>query len=95
MVVVQTQRFTDWLRGLRDKDARGRIARRIERLAAGNPGDAEPVGEGVNEMRIHVGPGYRVYYVRRGDDLAILLCGGEKKSQARDVQTAKELARNL
>jgi len=83
--VRKTDTFARWLDGLRDLRARARIQVRIERLAAGNPGDAEPVGEGVSEMRIAYGPGYRVYYKKRGRALVILLAGGDKTSQARDI----------
>ena len=69
-----------------------RIAARLDRLAAGNPGDAQPVGEGVSELRINYGPGYRVYFIRRGQVLVILLCGGDKSSQDRDIKQAKSLA---
>ncbi|MCW5773548.1 MAG: type II toxin-antitoxin system RelE/ParE family toxin [Rhodospirillaceae bacterium] len=95
MIVVETTRFSTWFAGLRDKVARVQIGRRIERLKAGNPGDVSPVGEGVSEMRIHHGPGYRVYFVQRGDITIILLCGGDKKSRARDIALAKDMARQL
>ena len=85
--------FEVWLHDLRDAKARSKIAVRIQRLEDGNPGDVAPVGEGVSEMRIHHGPGYRVYYVNRGGELVILLCGGDKASQARDIEDAKRLAR--
>ena len=75
--VRETAVFSRWMAGLRDHRARAKIAARIDRLALGNPGDVEPVGEGVSELRIHHGPGYRVYFVRRGGTLIILLCGGE------------------
>jgi putative addiction module killer protein len=75
--------------------ARARVQARIERLAAGNPGDAEPVGEGVAELRIHYGPGYRVYFKQRGQVLIVLLAGGTKKSQAKDIKAALRLARDL
>jgi putative addiction module killer protein len=75
--------------------ARAKIAARIDRLAQGNPGDVASVGEGVSELRIHFGPGYRVYFVARGRALVILLCGGDKSSQAKDIKTAKQLARDL
>jgi putative addiction module killer protein len=87
-----TDTFAAWLRELRDRKARSRITDRIQRLEGGNPGDVAPVGEGVSEMRIHYGPGYRVYYVNRGGELVILLCGGDKASQARDIDAAKRLA---
>lgn len=80
---------------MRDIHARARILARIERLAAGNPGDVKPVGEGVSEMRIDYGPGYRVYYKKHGREVVILLAGGDKRSQASDIKTALHLARNL
>jgi putative addiction module killer protein len=80
------------MRKLRDSRARARVAIRIDRLAEGNPGDVRPVGGGVSELRIDYGPGYRVYYVQRGDQLIILLCGGDKDSQDADIRRARELA---
>src|SRR5512140_892246 len=91
----QTERFARWLDGLRDPRGRARIQARIERLAAGHPGDVAPVGEGVSEMRIDVGPGYRVYFTQRGRALIILLAGGSKRTQAADIRTALQLARGL
>lgn len=91
----KTQLFAQWLDGLRDIKGRARIQARIERLAAGNPGDVEPVGEGVSEMRIDYGPGYRVYFRKRGRELVILLAGGDKSTQAKDIKVALRLARNL
>jgi putative addiction module killer protein len=93
--VRKTDLFAQWLDGLRDVRSRGRIQVRIERLASGNPGDVTPVGHGVSEMRIDSGPGYRVYFMRRSDDLIILLAGGNKKSQPRDIRAALKLARYL
>ena len=93
MVVRQTSVFAEWLRGLRDLQARARILVRIDRLALGNAGDVQPVGEGVSEMRVHHGPGYRVYFMRHGDEVIILLCGGDKSTQARDIEVARALAR--
>jgi putative addiction module killer protein len=95
MEVRKTAVFSDWMANLRDHRARARIAARIDRLAFGNPGDIQPVGEGVSELRIHSGPGYRVYFVRRGETLIVLLCGGDKSTQRRDIKTAKRLAANL
>ena len=93
--IRKTDVYAKWLDGLRDIRARARILARVERLAAGNPGDVEPVGEGVSEMRIDYGPGYRVYYMKHGRELIILLAGGDKRTQARDINTALRLARNL
>ena len=90
----QTHAFVKWESRLKDKRARTMIASRLMRLAEGLPGDVEPVGEGVSELRIHYGPGYRVYFQRRGNLLIVLLCGGDKSSQPRDIATAKELAKN-
>jgi putative addiction module killer protein len=80
---------TDWLQSLRDKQAQAKIRVRIKRLEAGNFGDCEPVGDGVQELREHLGAGYRVYFARHGQTLVILLCAGSKKSQASDIKTAK------
>ena len=91
----KTQVFLQWLDNLRDLRARTKILVRIERLISGNPGDVKPVGEGVSELRINYGPGYRVYYKQRGNELIILLAGGDKKTQAKDIQTAISLARDL
>ena len=91
----QTERFARWLDGLRDLRGRARIQARIERLAAGNPGDVAPVGEGVSEMRVDIGPGYRVYFTRRGRAVIVLLAGGDKRTQAADIREALRLARGL
>jgi putative addiction module killer protein len=93
--IRKTDVFVQWLDGLRDIQARARVQARIERLAVGNPGDVEPVGEGVSELRINYGPGYRVYFKKRGRELIILLAGGDKGTQAKDIQTALRLARDL
>jgi putative addiction module killer protein len=93
--IRKTERFAGWLDTLRDLRARARIQVRIERLARGNPGDVEPVGEGVSELRINYGPGYRVYFKQYKRELIILLAGGDKSSQARDIKTVLRLARNL
>src|SRR5580704_9301714 len=88
----QTETFRKWRTRLKDERARALIASRLDRLAYGHAGDAEPVGEGISELRIHYGPGYRVYFQRRGGTIVVLLCGGDKSTQARDVRTAKRLA---
>lgn len=93
--VRKTAAFAEWLDGLRDIRARARVQARIERLAAGNPGDVEPVGEGVSELRINYGPGYRVYFRQRGPQIVVLLAGGEKSTQAKDIKAALRLARHL
>jgi putative addiction module killer protein len=91
--IRQTATFGDWLRALRDSQAKARIAARTQRLAFGNAGDVRPVGEGVSELRIHYGPDYRVYFVQRGKLLILLLCGGDKSTQDRDIEVAKRLAK--
>ena len=93
--LLKTETFDKWFKGLRDARAKVRIDARIERLANGNPGDARPVGNGVNELRIDYGPGYRGYFVQRGNVLIILLCGGDKASQRRDIAKAIGLAERL
>ena len=90
--IVSSETFDRWLRGLRDRQARARILVRIDRLAAGNPGDIKPVGGGVSEMRIDHGPGYRVYLMQKGAVLAVLLAGGDKSTQAADIARAKAIA---
>lgn len=92
--MLQTVTFQRWGRRLRDERARAAIAARLSRLAFGLMEDIKPVGDGVNEIRIHYGPGYRVYFVQRGGEIIILLCGGDKSSQARDIEQAKTLAKN-
>jgi putative addiction module killer protein len=93
--VRQTDVFSAWFGGLPDRLARARITARIRRLSLGNPGDVKPVGSGVSEMRIDYGPGYRVYFVRRGAAVTVLLCGGDKRSQDRDIARALELAKEV
>jgi putative addiction module killer protein len=93
--IRKTDVFAKWLDGLADIQARVRVLMRIDRLAEGNPGDVKPVGSGISEMRIDYGAGYRVYYVMRGRELIILLAGGDKSSQTRDIQTAIRLAESL
>jgi len=95
MEVRRTERFKNWLDDLKDIKGRARILVRIERLISGNPGDVKPVGEGVSELRIDYGPGYRVYYKQFGATLIILLAGGSKRTQSRDIKTALTLAKNL
>jgi putative addiction module killer protein len=93
--IRKTEVFARWLDGLRNVRARARVQVRIERLAAGNAGDVQPVGEGVSELRIDYGPGYRVYFKKIGREIVILLAGGDKRTQSADIKTALRLARNL
>jgi len=93
--VLETDEFKAWLAGLRDRQAKLAIGMRLNRLVRGVMGDVRPVGDGVSELRIHVGPGYRIYVVRRGDVLIVLLHGGDKGSQVRDIEKAKTIARSL
>ncbi len=93
--IRQTEVYANWFAKLRDRQAKARIDTRIRRLSLGNPDDVKPVGEGVSELRLDYGPGYRVYFVQRGPLLIILLAGGDKSTQSRDIQTAIELARQL
>ncbi len=88
----QTETFRKWRLRLRDERARAMIASRLDRLAFGNAGDVRPVGAGISELRIDYGPGYRIYFLKRGSTLVILLCGGDKSTQAGDIKTAKRLA---
>ena len=93
--IRQTEVYARWFRRLRDREARARIDVRLRRLSLGNPGDVRPVGGGVSEIRIDYGPGYRVYFVRKGEALIVLLAGGDKGSQDRDIRRALDLARGL
>lgn len=93
--IRQTEVYAQWFDALRDRMAWARINARIRRLSLGNPGDVKSVGEGVSELRIDYGPGYRIYFVQRGQELVILLAGGDKRSQDKDIQTALHLARML
>jgi putative addiction module killer protein len=93
VAIVQTAVFRDWLDGLRDRKARVRIDDRLRRLAGGHVGDTKSIGGGIRELRLHFGPGYRIYYTWRGKVLIILLNGGDKSTQARDITTAKRLAK--
>jgi putative addiction module killer protein len=91
--IRQTETYAEWFASLRDQKARARIDVRIRRLSLGNPGDVKPIGSGVSELRIDYGPGYRVYFLQRGPMLIILLAGGDKGTQDRDIKKALELAR--
>ena len=93
--ILRTEAFIDWLDGLRDSQAVAKIATRLKRVAEGNFGDCAPVGEGVSELRIHYGPGYRVYFVRRGSAVVVVLGGGDKSTQDRDIELAKALQKEL
>jgi putative addiction module killer protein len=88
---TRTPEFDAWLKALKDPIGKARIASRIRSAEQGNFGDCEPVGDGVSEMRVHCGPGYRVYYSRKGEVMYLLLCGGDKSTQSRDIKQAKEL----
>lgn len=92
--MIKTNVFDQWLRRLRDRKARARIEVRLRRLSLGNPGDVKPVGSGISEMRIPHGPGYRVYYMTKGPIVVVLLCGGDKSTQSRDIELAKSIAAN-
>jgi len=93
--VRQTDAFAAWFEDLRDRQARARITVRIRRLSLGNPGDVKSVGGGVSELRIDYGPGYRLYFTRRGTAIVVLLCGGHKRTQERDIARAQELAQDV
>lgn len=90
--VVKSLTFDRWLRKLKDRRAAARVQVRIDRMAAGNPGDVKPVGNGISELRIDYGPGYRVYYLHEGQRLNVLLCGGDKSTQQKDIEEAKRIA---
>lgn len=93
--IRQTEVYVNWYAGLRDRQTRARIAVRIRRLSLGNPGDVRPVGSGVSELRIDYGPGYRVYFVERQQTVVVLLAGGDKRTQSRDIEMALALARQV
>lgn len=95
MEIRQTETYYEWFESLRDRQAQARINARIRRLSLGNPDDVKPVGAGVSELRIDYGPGYRIYFVQRGQTLVILLAGGDKRTQNRDIKKALEIAREL
>lgn len=90
--IIKSATFDRWLRKLRDPQAKARIEMRIRRLGLGNPGDVRPIGNGLSEMRVDYGPGYRVYYMQQSSVLVVLLCGGDKRTQQNDIEKAKELA---
>ncbi|MFN5348130.1 MAG: type II toxin-antitoxin system RelE/ParE family toxin [Polaromonas sp.] len=90
--IKQTETFKKWRTRLKDQQVRALIASRLDRLAFGHVGDAEPVGHGISELRIHHEPGYRIYFQKRGGKIIVLLCGGDKSTQAKDIKTAKQLA---
>ena len=93
--IQETEAYSAWLAGLRDIGARSRILTRMRRLSLGNPGDVKPIGGGLSELRIDYGPGYRVYFIRRGETLIVLLGGGDKSSQGRDIAAAQRLVERL
>ena len=93
--VRQTSLYSEWFADLRDRTAKTRINIRIRRLSLGNPGDVQPVGEGVSELRVDFGPGYRVYFIQKAGIYVVLLAGGDKSTQEKDIRNAKALAREL
>ena len=95
ITVRETENFKKWIRALKDRIAQSVITARIRRISAGNFGDSRPVGDGVSELRIDYGPGFRVYFTQRGQEIIILLCGGDKSTQNRDIETAKRIAQNI
>ena len=95
MTVRETESFTKWTDSLKDQIAQALIAARIRRISAGNFGDSKSVGDGVSELRINYGPGYRLFFTQRGGEIIILLCGGDKSTQTRDIEAAKRIAKNI
>jgi putative addiction module killer protein len=95
MQILRTEEFAKWLKALKDRQGRARILARIDRLADGNPGNSRSVGSGIVEMKVDFGPGYRVYFIQRGEILIVLLCGGDKSTQREDIRKAKALAAQL
>jgi putative addiction module killer protein len=95
MTIRRTDVFIKWLKNLKDSNAKFRVYKRIDRLANGNPGDVKPIGDGCSEMRIDYGTGYRIYYKDTGKDIIVLLCGGDKTTQNTNIETAKELAKEI
>lgn len=90
--IIRSAAFTEWLNKLKDRHARMRVLARLDRAAMGNLGDVQPVGNGVSEMRIHYGPGYRLYYMQRGRQILVMLCAGDKSTQSKDIENAKAIA---
>jgi len=90
--IMVTEVFLEWVRRLEDPQGRARVLARLDRLRFGNPGDVKPVGRGISESRIHSGPGYRIYFMARGRSVVVVLCGGDKSSQRRDIATARRIA---
>jgi len=95
ITIRETDSFKKWIRGLKDKVTQSIITARIRRVSAGNFGNVGPVGDNISELRIDYGPGFRVYYTQKGQEIVILLCGGNKSTQNRDIETAKQIAKNL
>ena len=95
LIIKPLPEFTNWLSDLKDGAVRGAVSARVLRLAHGLPGDAGPIGDGLSELRIHLGAGWRVYYVQHGKTIVVLLCGGSKRTQAKDIRRAKALAKQL
>ncbi|GHT68630.1 addiction module antitoxin RelB [Spirochaetia bacterium] len=95
ITVRETEHFKTWIRAINDRQTKQIINARIRRISTGNFGDTKPVGDGISELRIDYGPGYRVYYIRRGDELVILLCGSDKSTQDETIKAAKKIAENL
>ena len=95
MKIRETENYLDWINSLKDRAGQAIIAARIRRISKGNFGDSKSVGDGVSELRIDYGPGYRVYFTRRGQEIILLLCGGDKSSQNRDIEAAKQIAKNI
>jgi putative addiction module killer protein len=93
--IRRTDSFEEWLKDLKDRIGKALIIKRIDRLAKGNPGDVKPAGEGVSEMRIDYGPGYRIYYKDTGKEIIVLLCGGDKSTQTRDIKNARDMAKEI
>jgi putative addiction module killer protein len=95
IIVRETENFKEWIRSLKDRIAQSIIIARIRRISIGNFGDTKPVGDGISELRIDYGPGFRVYFTQREQEIVILLCGGDKSTQSRDIETAKWIARSI